>query len=93
MVLILVRLLEVQARVVLRDLHEFPVEILPELGGDYRMTVFGRKDEVVVAEVYAMTVPAILPLAIHPSTIPERGESDTGTHCIPGLTPRGIFVE
>ena len=34
-----------------------------------------------------MTVPEILPLAIHPSTIPERGESDTGTHCIPGLTP------
>ena len=93
MVFVLVRRFEVQARVVLRDLDEFPVEVLPELGGDYRVAVFGRKDEVIVAEVDAMTVSAILPLAIHPSTISEAGESDTETHSIPGLTPRGIFVE
>jgi hypothetical protein len=91
-ILIMVRLFDVQLRVEGGDFEEFPIEILPEFWGDNGVAIFGRKDDVIVAEVDAMIVPSIFLCVCHPFIISGRGELDTETHSIPGLTPRGIFV-
>lgn len=59
-VLVVVRLLEVQLGVVRREFEQFPVEVLPERVVDRGMPVFGRKHDVVVAEVDAVIVLAVL---------------------------------
>ena len=60
MVGVMIRLFDVEFWVVGGDFDEFPVEVLPEFWGNDRMTVFGRKDDVVITEVDAVIVPSIL---------------------------------
>ena len=69
MISVMIRLLEVQRRVMRGDLNQFPVEVVPEFCGDNRMSVFGRKDNVVVTEVDAVTSSSVLTWRGHSSTV------------------------
>lgn len=64
---VMVRLFEVELWVMMSDLDEFRVEIFPELIGNDPMTVFGRKDYVVVTEVCAVIVSPVLSWRSHTS--------------------------
>jgi len=44
MVFIMIRLFEIETRVVLSDFQQFPIEVFPEGIVNYFMSVFGRKD-------------------------------------------------
>ena len=66
---VMVRLFDVEFRIKRGDFEEFPVEILPEFWGDDGMSIFGRKDNVVIAQIDAMVVPTILLCACHPLMI------------------------
>ena len=60
MILVVVRLLEIELGVIRGDFEQFPVEVLPEFWGDDGMTIFGRKDDVVIAQVDAVIVMSIV---------------------------------
>jgi len=83
MVTVVVRLFDKELRIKGGDLDEFPVEVFPEVGSDNRVSIFGRKDEVVVAEVYAVTVPSVLLLVCHLSRVYERGRNGYGNSLHP----------
>jgi hypothetical protein len=73
-------------------LDQFPVEILPELVGDNRMTILGRQYEVVIAQVYAMTISPVLTFSHCVFSVAWiYGDYDADTHCIPELT-LGVFL-
>lgn len=59
MILIMIRLLEVYFRVVCGQFEKFPIQMTPYIFGDYLMSVFGRKDNVVITEVNTMIVSPI----------------------------------
>jgi len=65
MVFVMIRLFEVELRIVGGDFKEFPIEVTPEFCGDHGMSVFGRKDYVVITEVYAMIVSLIFLWLVH----------------------------
>lgn len=60
MVLVVVRLFEIERWVVLGYFVQFPVEVGPEFWGDDRVTVFGRKHYVVVTEIDTVTSASVL---------------------------------
>ena len=66
MVFVVVRLFEVYFGVVSGNFKKFPIQILPEFGGDDRVSVFGRKHYVVVTEVGTMIVPLVALWFVHP---------------------------
>ena len=86
MVGVVVRLFDVELRVVGGDVQQFPVDVIPEFGGDDRTTVFGRKDDVVVTEIDAVTEMSIVMWRGHPFIVSHDG--DTG--CRTSLHPTGL---
>lgn len=69
MVSIMVRLFEIELRIIFRYLEEFPIQVFPEFRGDHSVTVFGRKDDVIITQIDAVIVPAILLFVCHPFMI------------------------
>lgn len=94
MVFVVIRLFDVERWVSGGDLHEFPIEVLPEFSGNDRMTVFGRKDNVIIAEVDRVTSSSILMWLVHALSVPQRRrlgmQELASSH---GLTPGGIFAD
>ncbi len=88
-----VRLLNVEFWVEGGDFEKFPVQVVPEFCGDNGMSVFGRKDKVVVAEVYAVVIATVVMWLGHSYMVAERGKLDTGTHYLPRAYARGIDVD
>ena len=82
-VTVVVRLFEIELRIERGNLDEFPVEVLPEVGGDDGMPVFGRKDEVVVAEIDAVIVSSILLYVCHPFRVYEGRRNGYGNSLHP----------
>ena len=58
--MVVVHLLEIELGVVFGYLKQFPVEILPELWSDYSVAVFGRKHDVVIAQIDAVIVVSVV---------------------------------
>ena len=56
MVCVMIRLFDVEFWIVGGHFDKFPIQVLPELVGDDCVSEFGRKDNVVITEVYAVTV-------------------------------------
>ena len=46
--IVIIRLFDVELWVERGDFYQFPVEVLPEFSGDDRVSIFGRKDDVVI---------------------------------------------
>ena len=55
MIFVMVRLFDVEFRVMGGDFEQFPVDMPPYFGGDDGATVFCRKDYVVITQVDAVT--------------------------------------
>jgi hypothetical protein len=55
------------------------------------MAVFGRKDDVVVAQVDAMASPSIVWRCMHSCIVSWRGEHRHRTYCIP-VRQHGVFM-
>lgn len=91
-VTVVVRLFEIELRIELGNLDEFPVEVFPEVWGDDGMTVFGRKDEVIVAEIDAMIVSSILLYVCHPFRVYEGRRNGYGNSLHPSGSRHGVFM-
>jgi len=89
----MIRLLEEDRWVMGGDFDQFPVYVLPELCGDNGMSVFGRKDDVVVTEVDAVAGSSVLTWRGHASTVSQRGVSTQKLTTSHDLTVGGIGVE
>ena len=66
----MVRLFDVEFWIVCGDFEQFPVEVLPYLCGNDSTTVFGRKDNVVVAQIDAMAHSSVLMWLGHTFIVP-----------------------
>ncbi len=94
MILVVVRLFDIQLRVVVGDFKQFPIEILPEFWRDDGMAVFGRKDDVIVTKVYTVIVPSIRLFVCHPSMVYGGWRIRYGNSLHPrAYAARGIYVE
>ena len=60
MVFVMIRLFDEQPRVVCGDFDQFPVEVFPEFWCDNWVSVFGRKDYVVVTEVNTVAFSSVV---------------------------------
>jgi len=60
MVVVVIRLMDVEFWIMSRNLYQFPVEILPDFWGNYGVSIFCRKHYVVVTQVDTMIIPSIL---------------------------------
>ena len=60
MIPIMVRLFDVEFRIVGGDFKEFPVQVRPYCFSDDVVSVFGRKDKVIITQIDAMIVPFVL---------------------------------
>ena len=90
MVYIVIHFFEEDLRIVLGDVEQFPFDIGKESFIENLPAVFGRQDEVVVAEPNAMLSPAIS--AFHTShSITARERRMRLRASIPALTS-GVFV-
>ena len=58
MIFIMVRLLK-NSRIEGGNFEKFPVQIFPKFFCDNRVSVFGRKDEVVITEIHTVIVPDV----------------------------------
>ena len=74
MIFVMIRLFDIELWVMVRDLDQFPIEVLPELCGDDGVTVFGRKDDVVVTEIYAVIVMSVVDGLGHALIVAWRGD-------------------
>ena len=82
-VTVVVRLFDIELWIEGGDFDEFPVEVLPEVCGDDWVAVFGRKYQVVVAEVDAVIVPLVLLYVCHLPMVCERGRNGYGNSLHP----------
>ena len=85
MVFIVFHCFEVDFWVVLSNFEQFPFQVCKYIVIEYVSSVFGRKDNMVITEVYAVVISSIV---IHALSIAWRG--DAGTDSIPALT-RGVL--
>ena len=59
MVFVVVRLVQVNGWTVLCDFEQFQVEMIPEFWCNDWVTVLSRKDKVIIAQIYRVTVSTI----------------------------------
>lgn len=59
MVFVVVRLVQVNGWIVLCDFEQFQVEVVPEFWCNNWVTVLGRKDKVIVAQIYRVAVSTV----------------------------------
>jgi hypothetical protein len=91
MVFVIIRLFDVEFWVVGGYLNKFPIQVFPEFWSNDRVSKLGRKDNVVVTEVYTVTISSILMWLVHTSRVSWRGGLDTGTHFIPRAYATGYW--
>ena len=91
MVFVMIRLLYVEPRIMGGNLYQFPIQIFPEFCGYDGVTVFGRKDYVVITEVYAVTCSSILVWLIHALSLSQRRRPGAETRFIPRAYARRNF--
>ena len=72
MIGVVIRLFYKYSWIVFGDFNKFPIQILPEFRSYYWVTVFGRKDDVVIAKIHAMIVSSVFKLR-HSHMIYDRG--------------------
>ena len=92
MVIVVVRLFDIELRVVFGDFEQFPVEVLPEGCIDDGMPIFGRKDEVIVAEVDTVTVPSVLLCVCHLFMVYGRRRIGYGNSLHPRAYATGYYA-
>ena len=69
MVSVMIRLFDVEFWIMSANFNEFPIQVLPQLCSNDRMSEFGRKDYVVIAQVYAVIVPSVLMWLVHTTRV------------------------